>query len=234
MNNCYRKLEDWLPLFLELDVQPFSNVDYLEPLAPDLFVPDNIFVYWEYFYSSRLVMVPGEPNLAGAQKMTNIINAYCETCRFRFKRTVAALLKEYDPLTNYDMKERSLDVFNGSDEVTTTDKNKLTTTEKSSTYDSTSLRDVGSTESEYEKDNVSTMSHKHDQTGKYTGSTNDMPDFGTDNETVSKHYLDRKGNIGVTTTQKLLQEEIELVKINILKEFFEYVNKIVLLNVWEV
>lgn len=54
-----------------------------------------------------------------------------------------------------------------------------------------------------------------------------------DREDTNEHTLTRKGNIGVTTSQQMIESERQIVKISLIKEFFEDVNKELLLKVWD-
>ena len=49
---------------------------------------------------------------------------------------------------------------------------------------------------------------------------------------TSQHAFKRSGNIGVTTTQQMLQSEIDLKAKNIIQEFFDDINKQILLKVF--
>ena len=55
----------------------------------------------------------------------------------------------------------------------------------------------------------------------------------TDRTDTNNHELTRKGNIGVTTSQQMIESERQLVRFSLLKEFFEDINKELLLSVWE-
>ena len=55
-------------------------------------------------------------------------------------------------------------------------------------------------------------------------------DGGTD---TTSHTLTRSGNIGVTTTQQMLESERELANFNILKDFFDELSKEILLGVYD-
>ena len=46
------------------------------------------------------------------------------------------------------------------------------------------------------------------------------------------YHLTRRGNIGVTSTQEMIEKEREVARFNIVKEFFEELNKEVLLSIW--
>ena len=61
----------------------------------------------------------------------------------------------------------------------------------------------------------------------------------TDTETYANrtntkaHSLSRSGNIGVTTSQQMIEQERELVRYSVWKEFFEDLNRELLLSVWD-
>lgn len=49
---------------------------------------------------------------------------------------------------------------------------------------------------------------------------------------TTEHSLTRSGNIGVTTSQQMIESERELVKFNVIDEFCKELNKEILLSVW--
>lgn len=53
-----------------------------------------------------------------------------------------------------------------------------------------------------------------------------------DREDTKTHNLTRKGNIGVTTSQQMIESERQLVRFSLLKEFFEDINRELLLSTW--
>lgn len=55
-------------------------------------------------------------------------------------------------------------------------------------------------------------------------------DSRTDSNT---HNLTRSGNIGVTTSQQMIESERQLVRFSLLKEFFDDINRELLLSVWD-
>lgn len=61
----------------------------------------------------------------------------------------------------------------------------------------------------------------------------DTKTYETGRKDTKDHELTRKGNIGVTTSQQMIESERQLVRFSILKEFFEDINKELLLSVWE-
>ena len=49
---------------------------------------------------------------------------------------------------------------------------------------------------------------------------------------TKKHALTRSGNIGVTTSQQMIESERELVRFNVIDEFCKELNKEIVLSVW--
>lgn len=75
-------------------------------------------------------------------------------------------------------------------------------------------------------------------TGHITAGSPNSPSY-TDTKTYSnrndenEHSLTRSGNIGVTTSQQMIESERQLVRFSLLREIFEDINKELLLSVWD-
>jgi len=114
-----------------------------------------------------------------------------------FDRWQKALAIDYDPLENYDRREEWTDTGNGKSKVegTTNDKADVTTQQKVSAYNSDTMRDnvETTTESSSESsiDNTNTSETKNVRTGR------------------------SHGNIGVTTSQQMLEAELSVARWNL-------------------
>lgn len=159
------------------------------------------------------------------------------------KRAYDALRIEYEPLHNYDMQEQGIDGERvGKQTTTTTPHGKITT--------ETSVAGTVATDTEIYKTGVESsapgvLSDKQTTTETPTNrktTTDTSYAAGTDSEQVtehdnnmsaaadghtisgaaraSEHYLSRSGNIGVTTSQQMLQSELELRQSQELLESF--------------
>lgn len=64
-----------------------------------------------------------------------------------------------------------------------------------------------------------------------TTTYNNVKDQLSGNDT-KEHSLTRSGNIGVTTSQQMIESERELVRFNVIDEFCKELNKEILLSVW--
>lgn len=114
-----------------------------------------------------------------------------------FDRWQKALAIDYEPLENYDRREEWTDTGNGTSTVTgtTNDSANVTTEQKVSAYNSDTMRDnvETTTESSSESsiDNTNTSETSNVRTGR------------------------AHGNIGVTTSQQMLEAELKIAKWNL-------------------
>lgn len=205
--------------------------------------------------------------------------------QLKYKKLVAAAKAEYDPISNYDMIEKSTDIrtpdlinelklnttadttdtrsttTNGSSDTTT--KNLLnqqhTTIETPTGFEETSIHYENPYDNpgfkETSKD-TTTQNGSRTVTESYSGNpdetttnvignsttqnsggtktvnsgTNTSKETGTD---TTEHTLTRKGNIGVTTSQQMIESEISLAeKMNIFKTIEQDLAAKIFLQVW--
>ena len=155
-----------------------------------------------------------------------------------FECLYAALNKQYEPLSNYDMHEAGIDSRSVAESNTTTQQNgKLissqtipskqvkhytTTFDDASTgrlesYD-TEIPDTDNPEYDHHKV-VQTTTYQEPETGKKgvesiskftTTVSKELDDMDASGHEINTHELKRSGNIGVTTSQQMLQSEIDL------------------------
>lgn len=145
-----------------------------------------------------------------------------------FEKWIAALNIEYNPLENYDRQEDWTDTGDENTKTkftddTTTETNSSTTSEGSSnqngnTEDLVSAFDSSSYQ-ESEKHVIDTDEDHSDEVTSNTKLTNDS-EQNTEGEkdTIDKHTGRIHGNIGVTTSQQMLQSEIDIARFNIIQE----------------
>lgn len=181
-----------------------------------------------------------------------------------FRRAYAAMYATYNPLNNYDMVEKSVDLKNDG-ETTRTRKtaaghNTVTT---SSTYDYSTETAADSNDkptvknytTTYDDASLGRLSNYTENTGKttqrtYTAAgdnsnvntvTDDMQIDNTeshehtsmtfDNTTytadyITAHELSRSGNIGVTTSQQMIQSTIDLYKQSLLYDYiYDFISR---------
>lgn len=132
-----------------------------------------------------------------------------------FTKWLTALTIEYNPLENYDRKEEWTDNAEsvGTTNLSTSGTNGDTTENKVSAYDS----------SDYSPNALNSTNGHNSQTsdGTSTGST-------TTERTGRTH-----GNIGVTTSQQMLESELNLAKWNLLNHISDVFKKELCIAVYE-
>lgn len=159
----------------------------------------------------NILMTGGEFEVAYADPyfMQNLIGIWSKKWNRTFSKWIEALSIEYSPLENYDRTEEWEDDAKGTLNNTRThnnqDKRTLntsnTTTEEVSAYDSSS----------YQPSKKVTSGDTGTDTVDYSGTIKD--DGGSSNN--AKHKGRIHGNVGVTTSQQMLQSELDLAQWNL-------------------
>lgn len=164
-----------------------------------------------------------------------------------FLRSYKALYAEYNPLNNYDMTEKSVDLQNDGDitrtrstddehnKVTTTNNYDYTTdTEAGTGNDTPTVKNYTTTYDDASTGRLSSYSENSGKTSQHTTAdaadnvtevtddmtvsnkeTHDTTTMTIDDTTytadkINAHELTRSGNIGITTTQQMIQSTIDL------------------------
>ena len=138
----------------------------------------------------------------------NFIGVWSDKYYAMFERQLRALSKEYDPLENYDRIEE------WSDMRSSTDSQKNTNSSMSSTNSSrTDEQKVSAYDS-------STYQPKEQNTGSNAVSGSDLGQSNMDHTGAESGMRKGRahGNIGVTTSQQMLQAEWDVAKLNIYEE----------------
>ena len=146
----------------------------------------------------------------------------------RFTKSVNVLLSDYNPIENYNSTEtESMQITeenSSTSEISATSNGETTTsttgenTETLSPYDSENFNNNSqNTSSGITSENSSSSDI----------SSNTMS--GTSSQTNAR-TLKRSGNIGVTTSQQMIQSEIELRKNDLINDFFNIVQNYILLH----
>lgn len=145
-----------------------------------------------------------------------------------FEKWITALNLEYNPLENYDRKEDWTDTGNKqntlgfTDDTTTTTTGKTTTEGNSEqngfTEDQVSAFD-SNTYQESEKHIIDTDENHSDEVNSANTMTNSSEQNTEGNEDTENVHTGRiHGNVGVTTSQQMLQSELDLARFNIIQE----------------
>lgn len=197
----------------------FSNVHFFEPLGISSLEVYTIFTikYFNFIYISD-----------DFTEVASIISNLSEIYNNEYTTKVSLLLTDYNPIENYNSSETETSTnetttTSGTENTTTTTTNSTTensgeTTNKVSPYDSEN----------FSNDNNSNSSNTSTVNGTDSTSITDSGNISS-NGTLTR-TLTRKGNIGVTTTQQMIESEYELRAKNLVFEFLEKVSKFILLE----
>ena len=122
------------------------------------------------------------------------IGSFSAAWQDTFERWVNALSIEYNPLENYDRQEDWTDTRNGHNSGTTSGTTSNTLTNKVSAYDAGDALTTRGQDVNYGADSSSSSGESHEG---------------------AHHRVRVHGNIGVTTSQQMLQSELDLGYCNI-------------------
>lgn len=176
-----------------------------------LITPEDINVYFFTKYGERFFSYYSDDNNDDGYETFKILwSTYKRNNIYNWTRMLRAYHLEYNPINNYDMTETETTKHEGNNvkETTTT----TTTTTDTTTPNRT---DVYVTSDENPSGRLSNYT-------SFSGGTSQNNDGTlTENETIAdiSRELTRSGNIGVTTSQQMLQSEIELRRL----DFVDYV-----------
>lgn len=130
--------------------------------------------------------------------LKTLIATWSNTSQYTWAHLAETLKAVYNPIENYDRTETSSDVFTG----TTT-----TNASNNATSNGTGKTQV------YGYNNLSTPAD--DSASETTSASNSTSDSAGTNTSTTTHDSRVHGNIGVTTTQQMLQSEREVAMFNI-------------------
>ena len=122
---------------------------------------------------------------------------------FGWNKLAEALFSDYNPIENYNMKENRKTDF---EEHTVTDSSE-TVTNKYSGFNTNEMKDVSKSETEGDIDTTK-----------------------TDTGTSANNELTRSGNIGVTTSQQMIESEYNLRKKNLLDLIYKNIDTILFID----
>ena len=197
----------------------FSNVHFFEPLGISSIEVYTTFTikYFNFIYISD-----------DFTELGSIISSLSEIYNNEYTTKVSMLLMDYNPIENYNSTETETTT---SENATTTgnENTTTTTTNLSSENSGVTTNKVSPYDSEnFNNDNNTTTTNTTTDNATDTTTINDSGNM-TSNGTTSR-TLTRKGNIGVTTTQQMIESEYELRAKNLVFEFLEKVSKFILLE----
>lgn len=148
----------------------------------------------------------------------------------KWQKLYATLSLEYKPLENYDMQEtekttgniENTDSVNGTINTSVNNEQNSSSNKTSSLYGFNSSIDVNS-----DKDNVT-----DDSIITETGETKEVREKTNMNNSTEDRTLTRHGNIGVTTSQQMLQSEIQLWQWTFFNDVFKDIDTILTIQTY--
>lgn len=211
--------EDGNPLKYIFDATPSIN----EKNYPSVFI-DTLYVMFLYQYGDRYVAPIVERILSRTNNIENAIvlmgGSFATIYSNTLDRLHKALTIEYDPIENYSATETYTDTRQLSDK--TVDSLNKTTTDSSTTDTDTDAENTVNTELKKSGYNVAepitdtiqntTENNTSSNTETVERSGNETH-AGQSDKTVAEtitHTLKRSGNIGVTTSQQMIESELTL------------------------
>lgn len=155
------------------------------------------------------------------------------------RRIYDAMKQQYDPLANYDMTEHGADGRkHGTETSTTTPHGSTTETSTTTGKETTTYNRQGADSSTFQPydqsvtESDTSKPRKVETTTTYgTGTYSDTQHTYTNDQTATvdgvtvtgndtnEHVMTRKGNIGITSSQQLLQAEISVRQYQILADY---------------
>lgn len=158
------------------------------------------------------------------------INSILLLNKYKYLKWIDSMGYAYNPLWNVDGSE-SFQYIDTHGNITRTNTPILQQSQELQTapYDSTTYRATNKTTNTY-SGTQSTDTETHAQVTDETLDGPVQPITGGDYSHIEKRI--RQGNIGVTMTSQLIEAERELVKFNLIQEFFNDVNKQLLVGVY--
>ena len=191
----------------------FNN--YYENLWDLLMVPSGID---KQLLINSILMKGGEFEVlySNPEFMKNLIGVWSNKWMHTMERWVKALSINYDPLENYDRREEWLDenkrIGKTDRSENATGHDTSTSSGSGNTTNSRSAFDASDYSPHDKSDSTSSGSNTSDSITKADGTINE-------NETNTNKRTGRAhGNIGVTTSQQMLESELEIARWNLYDE----------------
>lgn len=157
------------------------------------------------------------------KQASDYIALYGKSHKYEYDKLVDTLSLEYNPIENYSMTEKGTDTRTPN--ITQTNKGKNTNTVGLDTSITTGKTTFDKSDS-FINDTKTTN----------TGSNTDTQDINTTVTTAGNektvHKLTRSGNIGVTTSQQMIESERKLAMFSVVDMFVKAIADIILIGVY--
>ena len=154
---------------------------------------------------------------SNADYVRDRIGLWSQSWQRTFEKWVAALSIKYEPLWNYDRNEIYTDTRDRKykDKETQSSESVSNTLTSSDTKSQTEGKVSAYDETDYSDREQETGSGTTNQTGSGNAQANTSKDTGGDSNEIAQHNAHLFGNIGVTTSQQMLREELDVVTWNL-------------------
>lgn len=200
-------------------VNIFDNVNFFIPLN---IYPSDLYLLWILRYSTFRYISDDK------DKIKSHIDILSKIYSNRFTKSVNVLLADYNPIENYNSTETENVEVTGettnSSETSTTSSGETSTNSTGETIETLSPYDSENFNNN-SKNNSSGLTTENSSTADNTSNTMSGTTSQSNNRT-----LKRSGNIGVTTSQQMIQSEIELRKNDLINDFFNIVQNYILMH----
>lgn len=219
----------WIPV-LEKDAnhQTLSTYIYYNVGIPSYEIANA----YEALYGGNLLIEPWEAGEAvvGESKLIERIKAVINLNMGKYLKIIEELGFEYNPLWNVDGTELYQSVDTHGNIVRTSTPIVATSQElQTAPYDN-GLRTQNKTINTYSGTQETTNeTHSPIIEDGVSGIVHDVANG--DESHIEKRV--RQGNIGTVSTVKLLEEQREYVKFSLIREFFNDINEVILIGVWD-
>lgn len=144
------------------------------------------------------------------------VKRWADKWYFTFDKWVKALAIDYDPLNNYDRYEEYEDTGKET-RADSGSSNTSTTTSGSTTSGGTTQHDISAYDSATMREDTKDTSSASG-TDSSTGSTTASDSSNGTTDTSLKHKAHLYGNIGVTTSQQMLEAELQVARFNLVDQ----------------
>ena len=193
-----------------------------------ILAPDEMFFYFVNKFGERdFYKYYDNENVTSNTNMvkqaSDYIVLYGKSHKYEYDKLVDTLSLEYNPIENYSMVEKGTDTRTPN--ITQTNKGKNTNTVGLDTSITTGKTTFDKSDS-FINDSKTTN----------TGTNTDTQDIDTTVTTAGNektvHEFTRSGNIGVTTSQQMIQSERELAMFSVVDMFVKAIADIILIGVY--
>lgn len=244
---------DWFEISLTYDVYTSDGESETKTFSMDKYDTlqeiSEMFGTWYYVYDDNIIswlpIIPEKPQSAFA----DCFKRYKEHCGINLTKVLTAYESEYNPIENYNGVENSTESFNNykdEKEISGKVKTNVNVENKNMTgeyIENNTLQGYATSihsESSFESDDVkvvnkdeskgtvvnNTQANSGDNYTEWDNYKESNQKTGTKSNTLTKH-----GNLGVTTNQKMINEELELRKHDIFENWLkEFANKHLILS----